>query len=77
MRWRSILLLILLYIVYLLSGGAVFYALEFTNEDRTCKETIRAVEAVFGKFSNASSNSFNSTNQTLTRDDLRNLIQVK
>ena len=68
MRIKTILLLVGFYFVYLLIGATVFWALEFTYEERRCLNTIAALQQY--NFSQASS-------ENITAANLRNLVQVK
>ncbi|XP_078486264.1 potassium channel, subfamily K, member 16 [Ciona intestinalis] len=75
MKWLYIAILICLYFVYLLVGAGVFVALEFTREELECQRTITEIGEVAAKVNSNLSNT-NGSNENLTGEDFRNLIQL-
>lgn len=76
MRWPYIFLLVVLYIVYLLIGAAIFFALEYAHEEQQCNKTMEELQAAFDKLGSNVDSAF-SSNSSFNGDDLRNLIRVR
>ena len=67
MRLRSVAFLIIFYFCYLLIGAAVFWAIEYRNEEDRCLQTIAELQQY----------EITADRGNVTIDNLRNLVEVR
>jgi len=76
MKGKNILKLNILNLFYLLSGAAVFWALEFKREEEECSKTISDLNDLYQKFNNSVSVGDNNFNMTDFNQLIRLLVEA-